>query len=137
MERLRTNLQRHPTIAWMALLAYLAFNACFSFPFANEYVPFTFSKLLMLLVCYGIIGLCFSALLPARKGLLVWGVSLVLTLLGLGARYLLEFGEVSNTMNFTPSNLALYLASIPLYCALVYWICPRLFADPPQTTTHS
>ena len=37
-------------------------------------------------------------------------MTLALTFVGLGGRYLLEWGEVSNTYNFTLPNLLLHIA---------------------------
>lgn len=36
-------------------------------------------------------------------------ISLGMTLIGFGCRYLLEYGEVSNTYNFTVQNVILHL----------------------------
>lgn len=38
-------------------------------------------------------------------------LNLLLVLLGMGARYLLEFGEVSNTYNFTIPNMLLHIGA--------------------------
>ena len=53
-----------------------------------------------------------------------WGqvlvLNLVLTLLGLVARYLLEYGEVSNTYNFTFRNILLHIVMMVLWSS-VFW----------------
>ena len=54
----------------------------------------------------------------------VWGqvllLNLVLTLLGMAARYLLEYGEVSNTYNFTFRNILLHIVMMVLWSS-VFW----------------
>lgn len=54
----------------------------------------------------------------------VWGqvllLNLVLTLLGMSARYLLEYGEVSNTYNFTFRNILLHIVMMVLWSS-VFW----------------
>lgn len=53
-----------------------------------------------------------------------WGqvlvLNLVLTLLGMAARYLLEYGEVSNTYNFTFRNILLHIVMMVLWSS-VFW----------------
>ena len=50
----------------------------------------------------------------------VLGLNFVLTLLGMGARYLLEYGEVSNNYNFTFPNILLHTVMIVLW-STVFW----------------
>ena len=49
-------------------------------------------------------------------------LNLVLTLLGMLARYLLEYGEVSNTYNFTFRNMLLHIVMMVLWSS-VFWKC--------------
>ena len=55
-----------------------------------------------------------------------WGqvllLNLILTLLGMAARYLLEYGEVSNTYNFTYRNMLLHSVMMVLWSS-VFWKC--------------
>lgn len=54
----------------------------------------------------------------------VWGqvllLNLVLTLLGMAVRYFLEYGEVSNTYNFTFRNILLHIVMMVLWSS-VFW----------------
>mgnify|MGYP000927924722 CR=1 FL=1 len=121
MNEFRERLKRHQTAAWVFLLGYIAFNGCFVFPFSNELFSFDLQKAYMVAACYGIIGICFSGLAEQHKEFLVFWLSLAFTVIGMGLRYLLEYGEVSNTMNFTMVNVVLFIAVIPVYCMTVYW----------------
>ena len=47
-------------------------------------------------------------------------LNLGLVLLGMSARYLLEFGEVSNTYNFTYPNMLLHIVMMVI-CSSVSW----------------
>lgn len=53
-----------------------------------------------------------------------WGqilfINFILTLLGMGARYLLEYGEVSNTYNFTARNMLLHIVMMVLWSS-AFW----------------
>ena len=105
----------HKTGCTIFTCAFLVFINCFGFPiynftrYARELLPL-FSRLYLTLM----IGCVFyeSGLLLrttfGRKGTAV-AMSLAMTLLGLLCRFLLEFGEVSNTYNFTLPNLVLHL----------------------------
>ena len=48
-------------------------------------------------------------MLPHYGIQLILPLNLLLVLLGMGARYLLEFGEVSNSYNFTVPNMLLHI----------------------------
>lgn len=121
MTNLRRNLRKHKYITWVILLGYLAFMGCFSFPFGNELFPFDISKGVILVTGYGIIGMCFAGILDKGKEVIVAVLLVIFTVTGLLCRYILEYGEVSNTMNFTLANIFSFLIIIPLYCTAVYW----------------
>jgi hypothetical protein len=55
----------------------------------------------------------------------VWVITLVLTVAGLICRYLLENGEVSNTLNFTVPGVLSYLLLIPVLTLSVYHLTVR------------
>lgn len=121
MSELRLNVQKHKRLLWIMVLGYTVFNGCVVFPFSNEMFPFDFSKALLFMVGYGMIGILYAGLLDHRKGISVLLLTVLLTLVGIMGRFLLEFGEVSNSMNFTPLNLVLFLTIIPIYCTMIYW----------------
>lgn len=54
-------------------------------------------------------GGALAALFPEKRWGFVVLLAAVLACAGLGCRFLLEFGEVSNTYNFTLPNIALHL----------------------------
>ena len=56
----------------------------------------------------------------AKTILTLLGFNCVHILAGMGCRYLLEYGEVSNTYNFTLPNMAIHLFVINAVC-LVSW----------------
>ena len=121
MNIFRENVQKHKTVVWCILLGFLTFFGCFAFPLSTEHSPLDFQKALMFFVGYGYIGICFAVLLNKGKSHLVLFLSFVFTAVGMGLRYALEYGEVSNTMNFIPYNIALFIGIIPIYCVIIYW----------------
>lgn len=73
------------------------------------------------MIGYGIIGLCFALLLEKRKGVKVFILTFLFTILGMICRYFLEYGEISNTRNFIPVNIILFVVIIPTLCTTIYW----------------
>ena len=51
----------------------------------------------------------------------VFSLNLLLVLLGMGARYLLEYGEVSNTYNFTLPNMLLHIC-VAVVLSTLSWL---------------
>lgn len=41
--------------------------------------------------------------------------------------YFLEFGEISNTRNFIPINIFLFITIAPIYSAIVYWLIHKIY----------
>lgn len=109
-------------IRWLiGLCIFLVLFGCSGFPIYN----FTTGRQLgswyfMLMLCIGYfeIGQLLGVLYSRNK---VWrsaALALGMTLLGLACRFLMEFGEVSNTCNFTPPNVALHLSVAAVITAL-------------------
>ncbi len=117
---MKTLLQKHQKAARAMILGYVAFAGCFAFPFRNELFQFNLFKAYLVLLSYGIIGLGFAMVYGAGKIKSVYGYTLVLTGVGMLLRYILEYGEVSNTLNFTTFNIWSYLILVPIYCVLMY-----------------
>jgi len=120
MNKFRLYLQEHPRIPKIIVLGYIVFAGCFVFPFGNERFPFDFTKAYLVIASYGIIGLGFAGIYSIHKEKFVYVGTLILTGLGMMCRYILEYGEVSNTRNFTPFNIIFYLAIIPIFTVLAY-----------------
>ena len=92
---------------------FLIFIGCFGFPVYN-FSPNApkISRWLNVFTCllaYYEIGVLQAALYEAKAWRKCSATVLLMTVLGLLCRYLLEFGEVSNTYNFTLPNVLLHL----------------------------
>lgn len=117
----------HPRIPQILILGYIVFAGCFVFPIRSEPFPLDFQGVYALVTSYGVIALALAGIWGPGKGRRVYIVTFLLTVAGMVCRYLLEFGEVSNTYNFTLFNIISYLAIIPSATALAYqWIAGRL-----------
>ena len=115
----------HPRIPKILVLGYIVFAGCFVFPIRSEPFPLDFQGVYLLAASYGVIALAFAGIWGPDRERMVYIVTFVLTVIGMACRYLLEFGEVSNTYNFTLFNIVSYLVIIPIGTTFAY----RLMAD--------
>ena len=115
----------HPFALKLLIWGYIVFNACFSFPISSSRFPLDFSKAYLLLASYGVIALSFAGVHGEKKHFAVLAQTFIFCVLGLVCRYFLEFGEVSNSYNFTLFNTVLYLAVTPIYTVLAYDLLVR------------
>lgn len=117
----------HSSLPRALLLGYIIFAGCFVFPIRSEPFPLDFSGLYVLVSSYGVIALASAGIFGPDRGKKVYITTFLLTAVGMGCRYLLEFGEASNTYNFTLFNIVSYLALIPAGTATAYhWIVRAL-----------
>lgn len=115
----------HPQIPKILIFGYIVFAGCFVFPIRSESFPLDFQGVYELVVCYGVVALSFAGIWGPDRKQMVYIVTLFLTIAGMGCRYLLEFGEVSNTYNFTLFNIVSYLAIIPIGTMSAYQLIAR------------
>jgi hypothetical protein len=122
--------QKQPFIMKLFLFGYIAFAGCFMFPIQSEPFPLDVGNLYSLLLAYGIIGLGFAGLYGKKREKQVYFLTLPLTLTGMICRYLLEFGEVSNTYNFTLFNIITYAVILPVYTVIAYHFISKYITPP-------
>lgn len=120
-----TFVQKHKMALKILLLAYIVFAGCFSFPIHSEQCKLDFMRIYLFIIQYGIIGTSFKVLYGANNSKVVYTATLVFTIIGLGCRYLLELGEVSNIYNFTLPNIIAYLVIIPLGTLVTYFVSTK------------
>ncbi|WP_312653701.1 hypothetical protein [Proteiniclasticum sp.] len=125
MIKLRLNFKGNLKILKLLILGYIVFAGCFIFPFSNERSSFDVMKAYLVIGSYLVIGIGLGIIFGKQKYKFVYISSLLLTMLGMVLRYLLEYGEVSNTMNFILLNIILYLSIVPIFMTLVYHMTIR------------
>lgn len=113
-------LKTHPRAVRWTMLSFAAFFGCFNFPICTEYLSLDFLRFYILTAACGAVGGGLALVYGAGHCKRVWAEVLFFTLVGLACRYLLEFGEVSNTYNFTPGKVASFLVLIPIGTAVAY-----------------
>lgn len=123
--KLRHFLKVHPLIPKVLALGYIIFAGCFVFPIRSEPFPLNFQGAYLLVASYGVIALAFAGIWGPNRERMVYIVMFVFTVIGMICRYLLEFGEVSNTYNFTLFNIVSYLVIIPIGTTIFYRLMVR------------
>lgn len=120
MNKFRLYLKNNPKTPKIFVLGYIVFAGCFIFPFRNERYSFDLMKAYLVIASYGIVGAGLGKIYGKHKYKFIYISSLILTTLGMILRYILEYGEVSNTWNFTQFNIISYLAIIPIFIVATY-----------------
>lgn len=125
MECIRQFVQSHKAVAYGLIFGIVIFFNCFGFPIYNlnkEWPFFITAEYFYLDVGAAIFS---GALLAAQfSQKRIWQIVLLSAALvcgGLACRYFLEFGEASNTYNFTLPNIALHLAAFTGISSLSWW----------------
>ena len=128
MENLRTYVNEHKKLFAIIGLIFIICLECCVFPVGN----FTYGgniaiSLINLAAAIGI-AKCLdeieAMLLSKVKWILVLLLNLGVTIMGMVARYFLEYGEVSNTYNFTLKKIVIHTL-IMLLLSMMFWMQTR------------
>ncbi|MBC5626160.1 hypothetical protein H8S10_11900 [Clostridium sp. NSJ-49] len=120
----RINLQNHKVISLILLLGWIFLSGLSIFPIKLSSLDF--GRLFLAISWYGLISICFTGLFGKEHTIRVFILILVFTALGLLCRYLLNYGEVSNSVDFTIINVLVYISIVPLFCIGIYWCINKL-----------
>lgn len=112
--------RKHPAIGKALVWGYVAFASCFTYPIRSDPYPLDIDKAYLLLTSFGVIGLGLAAFYGPKKEKKLYPLILILTVSGMVGRYLMEYGEVSNTYNFTMVNIISYVVFVPLLTLIFY-----------------
>ena len=100
--------------------AFWIFITCCSFPLWSERFPLKWYNIFTFISGYGILATGLYAVYGEDRGPSIYPRLVLFTIIGMICRYFLEFGEVSNTYNFTPFNIVVYLLVVPAFTLLAY-----------------
>ena len=124
MIKLREFVHKHKKQAIMVGFLFIICLQCCVFPAVNR--SYNAPYAIVFINFIAAIGICKCSgdleaeFLPNGTWGQVLVLNLVLTLLGMAARYLLEYGEVLNTYNFTFRNILLHIVMMVLWSS-VFW----------------
>ena len=120
-------LQSHKKISITLFGVIAIFFGCFCFPFVNitkilgeAEKQISIINLFTCLVAYAEVGLLSGYLFEKKNIGIVLLISVAHIIAGMICRYFLEFGEVSNTYNFTLPNIAVHIVTILCICICGY-----------------
>ena len=105
--------------------AFWIFLTCFSFPLWSERSPLKWHDVFTFVSTYGILAAGLYGVYGEDRGPSLYPGMVLFTVIGMVCRYFLEFGEVSNTYNFTLLNIAAYLFIVPVFTLLAYEFVDR------------
>lgn len=105
--------------------AFWIFLTCFQFPLWSERFPLEWTDILTFISTYSIIAAGLHGVYGEDRGPSLYPQMVLFTVLGMVCRYFFEFGEVSNTYNFTLFNIVLYLFVVPVFTLLAYEFVDR------------
>ena len=126
--------QKRTVFRWLTFLLG-SFTGCFLFPTYNFTKAYPngshwYSICLSIMWCR-LMGSFLLRAFPYKKGCLLKTVPLLLAFnslyvfVGMGCRYLLEFGEVSNTYNFTAPNIIVHVLLINTLCLACWYLVAK------------
>ena len=124
MKNLRAYMCKHKKLLFVIGLIFIVCLECCVFPVGY----FAYGRdmtigLINLAAAIGIskcVGEIEAIMFPKVTWLLVLFLNLGITIMGMVVRYFLEYGEVSNTYNFTLKNILLHVA-IMLLLSMMFW----------------
>ena len=134
--RLYTLLQSHRKIGITLFWVIAIFFGCFCFPFVNitnvlsdAQKQISIINLFTCLVAYAEVGLLSGYIFTKKKIGVVLLINATHIIAGMICRYFLEFGEVSNTYNFTLPNIVFHIIIISCVCLCSYLHTKKQLAE--------
>ena len=125
MEHAKKAAQSHMVRSSVLVFGLAVFMNCFCFPFYNLNKEWPFSITIMYLLSVPafavFIGGSLAALFPRKRLGFIVLLSSTLMCMGLVCRFFLEFGEVSNTYNFTLPNIVLHMVVFIGGCSVTWF----------------
>ena len=124
MTKIQEFLHNHKKIVCIVGFVFVVCLQCCVFPFFN--FSHDVQLVIELVNFMAAIGICKctgdleAAMFPKGTWSAMLFLNLGLTVLGMAARYLLEYGEVSNTYNFTTRNIVFHIVVMVLWSS-TFW----------------
>ena len=120
--KLRTLFMSNKALWYSLVVGYIAiFIGCASFPLVLQISGYSILLVHVVNACC-LVPLTLAALLGKGRLKAAYLISLVALILGMICRYLIELGEVSNTTNFTITNIIIFLGILPVVYTFTYYL---------------
>ena len=125
MNSLFRKIQSNRKASTVIFFVFAIFFGCFSFPVLNfsEDAPdiSPWLHILVFLMAYSEMGTFMGYLFHSKSFVFIILLNILHLCVGLICRYLLEFGEVSNTYNFTVPNIITHLLFVEIFCTAIWY----------------
>ncbi len=125
MKDIRTAIIKHKRIVCMLGLLFVILLECCVFPVGSvTHTKWFTIGIVNIITAVGIckcIGEMEAALFPKVSWVMISLLNIGITIMGMVSRYFLEYGEVSNTYNFTPKKIAIHMI-IMILLSTVIWM---------------
>ena len=125
MRDLRSYISEHKKMFGIVGLIFIVCMECCTFPVGKITFGGNMTIGVVNVVCAIFIAKCIgeieAAIFPQVSWVLILLLNIGITIMGMVARYFLEYGEVSNTYNFTPKNIVIHTI-IMLLLSMMFWM---------------
>lgn len=125
MKNLQTYINEHKKLLCIIGLLFVVCMECCVFPVGNIKISggmtIGYINIFTAIVLCKCLGEIEAAMFPKASWVLILLLNLGITIMGMVARYFLEYGEVSNNYNFTLQNMLVHLV-IMLLLSTMFWM---------------
>ena len=125
MKNIRTSIREHKKLFCIMGLVFVVCLECCVFPVGSSTLGGNSISILINFATAVAIGKCVGEIevimFPKVSWLPILLLNLGITIMGMVARYFLEYGEVSNTYNFTLKNILIHTV-IMLLLSMMFWM---------------
>lgn len=132
MKDIKAAIIKHKKTVCILGLIFVIFLECCVFPVGSiTHTKWFTIGIINLITAVGIckcVGEMEAALFPKASGLMISFLNLGITIMGMVLRYFLEYGEVSNTYNFTPKKIVIHMI-IMILLSTVFWMQSKRSAE--------
>ena len=132
MKDIRTSIIKHKKIVCIVGLLFVILLECCVFPVGSiTHTKWFTIGIVNIITAVGIckcVGEMEAALFPKASWGMISLLNIGITIMGMVSRYLLEYGEVSNTYNFTPKKIVIHMI-IMILLSTVFWMKSKRSAE--------
>lgn len=126
MEQILNQIRKNKKEWKVAVLGYITFIGCFMFPIVFNEDLLEFTYLYQVAVSLIMLGIIWVGVID-KQPMKVYFYTFTCSGIGMTLRYILEYGEVSNTKNFTPINIGVYLLIVPALITTIYRVASNIY----------
>ena len=132
MKDIRAAIIKHKKTVCILGLIFVIFLECCVFPVGSiTHTKWFTIGIINFITAVGIckcVGETEAVLFPKATWIMISLLNIGITIMGMVSRYFLEYGEVSNTYNFTPKKIAIHMI-IMILLSTVFWMQSKSSAE--------